>query len=103
MWGHGGYNRLAQGKKDTKHRGSPVQAKVLIANEGVKFSHLACGAAHIVGLTVDNKVYTWGIMRFFTFSALLFESELMILRIYSFSSNLFLKLIVIFGSYIMNN
>ena len=66
MWGHGGYNRLAQGKKDTKHRGSPVQAKVLNANEGVKFSHLACGAAHIVGLTVDNKVYTWG-MRCFIF------------------------------------
>lgn len=60
MWGHGGYNRLAQGKKDTKHRGAPVQAKMLRENENIKFSDLACGAAHIVGLTVDNKVYTWG-------------------------------------------
>lgn len=74
LWGHGGYNRLAQGRHDTSHRSQPVRANIAEADgkslleksgddfggEEVRFVELACGAAHIVGVTADHKVYTWG-------------------------------------------
>jgi alpha-tubulin suppressor-like RCC1 family protein len=54
-WGHGGYYRLSQG--DLTHHARPVCVKV---REKMKFVDIVTGAAHIVALTEDGTVWSWG-------------------------------------------
>jgi RCC1 and BTB domain-containing protein len=54
-WGRGEDGQLGLG--DTSDQDKPTYVDAL---RGVGVRHIACGSGHMVVLTTDGEVYTWG-------------------------------------------